>query len=125
MVGCEMVPEHTHSKFWQLNPDSKDPRYNTKHGMYEPNCGLDNVLMSYGHDGTFCLRVFVFMRAVRFSSWLVCPRLRASFGPLASLGKVRRDKRSRITPPCALFHAGKGLAFFFSIPLPRMHVSLR
>ncbi|XP_047119981.1 inositol oxygenase-like [Schistocerca piceifrons] len=32
------------------NPDGKDPRYNTKYGMYKPHCGLDNVLMSWGHD---------------------------------------------------------------------------
>ncbi|MCG8625799.1 MAG: inositol oxygenase [Proteobacteria bacterium] len=24
--------------------------YSTKYGMYEPNCGLDKVLMSFGHD---------------------------------------------------------------------------
>ena len=23
----------------------------TKYGMYEPNCGLENVMMSWGHDG--------------------------------------------------------------------------
>lgn len=49
-VGCRMAEQHTFSKFYMLNPDSKDPRYNTTHGMYAPNCGLDNVLMSFGHD---------------------------------------------------------------------------
>ncbi|XP_062246556.1 inositol oxygenase isoform X3 [Platichthys flesus] len=34
------------------NPDDKDPSYNTEYGIYEPNCGLDKVLMSWGHDGT-------------------------------------------------------------------------
>ena len=24
VVGCEMVREHTHSKFWLLNPDSSE-----------------------------------------------------------------------------------------------------
>ena len=23
----------------------------TKYGIYEPNCGLDNIFMSWGHDG--------------------------------------------------------------------------
>ena len=32
------------------NPDLKDPKYNTKYGVYKPNCGLDNVLFSWGHD---------------------------------------------------------------------------
>ncbi|XP_035691805.1 inositol oxygenase-like isoform X1 [Branchiostoma floridae] len=38
-----------HSTF-QDNPDMKDPKFNTKLGMYEENCGLDKVLMSWGHD---------------------------------------------------------------------------
>ncbi|KAM6960727.1 inositol oxygenase isoform 2-T2 [Aplochiton taeniatus] len=32
------------------NPDEENPAYNTECGIYEPNCGLDNVLMSWGHD---------------------------------------------------------------------------
>ncbi|XP_068025806.1 inositol oxygenase isoform X2 [Melanerpes formicivorus] len=32
------------------NPDTKDPRYSTEYGMYRPGCGLENVLMSWGHD---------------------------------------------------------------------------
>ena len=63
MVGARMADAHTYSEFWAENPDSKDPRHNTKHGMYEPHCGLDNVLMSYGHDGTFCLCGWVPERA--------------------------------------------------------------
>ncbi|XP_017777449.1 PREDICTED: inositol oxygenase [Nicrophorus vespilloides] len=32
------------------NPDGKNPKYNTKYGMYEPNCGLDKLTLSWGHD---------------------------------------------------------------------------
>ncbi|MCJ8733660.1 hypothetical protein PDJAM_G00226150 [Pangasius djambal] len=32
------------------NPDNKDDKLNTECGIYEPHCGLDNVLMSWGHD---------------------------------------------------------------------------
>lgn len=32
------------------NPDLQDPRYSTELGMYQPHCGLENVLMSWGHD---------------------------------------------------------------------------
>lgn len=32
------------------NPDGKDSRYNTKYGIYKPNCGLDKLMMSWGHD---------------------------------------------------------------------------
>ena len=32
------------------NSDADDPRYNTQLGVYEENCGLRNVRMSWGHD---------------------------------------------------------------------------
>lgn len=32
------------------NPDGDNPAYNTELGIYQPNCGVDNLLMSWGHD---------------------------------------------------------------------------
>ena len=32
------------------NPDVMNPAYNTRLGVYEENCGLDKVIMSWGHD---------------------------------------------------------------------------
>ncbi|XP_047008454.2 inositol oxygenase isoform X2 [Ictalurus punctatus] len=32
------------------NPDNKNDTLNTECGIYEAHCGLDNVLMSWGHD---------------------------------------------------------------------------
>lgn len=32
------------------NPDGDNPKYNTKYGIYKPHCGIDNLLMSWGHD---------------------------------------------------------------------------
>jgi inositol oxygenase len=32
------------------NPDSKDVIYSTEYGIYQPHCGLDNVMLSWGHD---------------------------------------------------------------------------
>lgn len=32
------------------NEDRKNPEYNTKYGMYEKNCGIENLMMSWGHD---------------------------------------------------------------------------
>ena len=49
-VGCKFSDKIVYSEFFEDNPDSKDERYNTKYGVYEPNCGLNNVLMSWGHD---------------------------------------------------------------------------
>jgi len=49
-VGCSFSDFIVYPEFFSANPDSKDSRYNTKYGIYEPNCGLHNVLMNYGHD---------------------------------------------------------------------------
>jgi len=49
-VGCAFVDFIVYPEFFSANPDTKDPRFNTKYGIYEPNCGLHNVLMNYGHD---------------------------------------------------------------------------
>lgn len=49
-VGCKHSDKIVFPEFFQANTDSTDPRYNTKYGIYEPNCGLENVKMSWGHD---------------------------------------------------------------------------
>lgn len=37
-------------QYFKDNPDSNNPAYNTKKGIYDEGCGLDNVMMSWGHD---------------------------------------------------------------------------
>jgi len=49
-TGCAYSPKIVFPKFFEANPDSKDPRYNTPNGVYEPGCGLDKVSLSWGHD---------------------------------------------------------------------------
>jgi len=49
-LGCEFTDANVHHKFFQLNPDSHDPRFNSKFGIYHEGIGLDNVQMSWGHD---------------------------------------------------------------------------
>ena len=49
-VGCKHSDKIVYSEFFEQNPDSNDERFNTPYGVYEPNCGLDNVHMSWGHD---------------------------------------------------------------------------
>jgi inositol oxygenase len=49
-VGCKHSDKIVYPEFFEANPDSKDERYNTKYGVYEPNCGLKNVKLSWGHD---------------------------------------------------------------------------
>lgn len=49
-VGCQFSDKIVYPEFFSDNPDAKDERYNTKYGVYEPNCGLNNVTLSWGHD---------------------------------------------------------------------------
>ncbi|XLT49724.1 hypothetical protein HN873_042328 [Arachis hypogaea] len=49
-VGCAFDEKNVHHKYFKENSDSKNPAYNTKDGVYSKGCGLDNVLMSWGHD---------------------------------------------------------------------------
>jgi inositol oxygenase len=49
-VGCRFSDRIVYHEFFALNPDARDPRYNTRLGVYEEGCGLDRVFMSWGHD---------------------------------------------------------------------------
>nr|XP_021145860.1 inositol oxygenase [Columba livia] len=51
-VGCKVQKSVVFGdSTFHNNPDTRDPRYSTEFGMYQPHCGLENVLMSWGHDG--------------------------------------------------------------------------
>lgn len=49
-VGCGFSDKIVYPEFFEDNPDFSDNRFNTKFGVYEPNCGLNQVHMSWGHD---------------------------------------------------------------------------
>src|SRR5271170_5270211 len=50
-VGCAYSEHIVFPEFFAANPDLHHPVYSTKYGIYEPNYGLDNVHLSFGHDG--------------------------------------------------------------------------
>jgi inositol oxygenase len=50
-VGCAWSDQVVFPEYFSANPDVNVPEYQTKYGIYEPNCGLENVHMSFGHDG--------------------------------------------------------------------------
>ena len=49
-TGCAYSPKIVYSEFFAANPDMQNPQLQTQHGVYAPNCGLENVHMSWGHD---------------------------------------------------------------------------
>ncbi|KAJ7478388.1 DUF706-domain-containing protein [Mycena latifolia] len=50
VVGCAFSNKIVLPETFAGNPDSKDAVYSTEYGVYQPNCGLDNVMLSWGHD---------------------------------------------------------------------------
>ncbi|CAK9328267.1 unnamed protein product [Citrullus colocynthis] len=49
-LGCAFDDSIVHHKYFKENPDWENPAYNTKNGIYSQGCGLDNVMISWGHD---------------------------------------------------------------------------
>ncbi|GLT98627.1 hypothetical protein SLE2022_161240 [Rubroshorea leprosula] len=54
-LGCAFDEANIHYKYFKENPDFNNPAYNTKNGIYSEGCGLDNVMISWGHDDYMCL----------------------------------------------------------------------
>ncbi len=50
IVGCKIPDDIILNEYNILNSDMSNDKYNTKYGIYEKNCGLDNCYVSYGHD---------------------------------------------------------------------------
>ena len=50
-IGCAWSDQIVFPEYFHNNPDRNVTEYQTKYGIYEPNCGLENVHMSFGHDG--------------------------------------------------------------------------
>lgn len=49
-VGCKFSEHIIFPEHMKDNKDDKDARYNSVLGMYEANCGMDKLLVSFGHD---------------------------------------------------------------------------
>jgi inositol oxygenase len=49
-TGCAWSDKIVYHEYFSGNPDAKKPELQTESGIYEKNCGLDNVTMSWGHD---------------------------------------------------------------------------
>ncbi|KAK5628752.1 hypothetical protein RRF57_004467 [Xylaria bambusicola] len=49
-VGCAFDERIIYPGSFSDNPDIHDPIYSTKYGIYSPGCGLDNIMLSWGHD---------------------------------------------------------------------------
>jgi len=49
-VGCRFDESIVFSESFVQNPDTSNPLYNTRLGIYSEGIGLENITMSWGHD---------------------------------------------------------------------------
>jgi inositol oxygenase len=49
-LGCPFSEKIIYPEFFQLNPDNENEKFQQPLGIYTRGCGLDNVVMSWGHD---------------------------------------------------------------------------
>ena len=50
-VGCAWSDKIVFPEYFKKNADAGNPLYQSEYGIYQPHCGLENVHMSFGHDG--------------------------------------------------------------------------
>jgi len=66
VVGCKFSDKNIYPDTFNANPDAQDPLYSSEYGIYQPGCGLDNVMLSWGHDE---VRTQIFITDLAF--WLI------------------------------------------------------
>ncbi len=49
-TGCAWSDKIVFPQFFSDNSDCREPRFQTRCGVYEEGCGLDRVQLSWGHD---------------------------------------------------------------------------
>ena len=49
-VGCRWSDKIVYPQYFEANPDSRNPELMTRYGVYEEQCGLDKINLSWGHD---------------------------------------------------------------------------
>lgn len=50
VIGCQYPKGIIYPETFKENPDFYDPKLQTPNGIYEEGCGMDNVMISFGHD---------------------------------------------------------------------------
>lgn len=50
-VGCAWSKDIVFPEYFSANPDRSIAAYQPRYGIYSPGCGLENLHMSFGHDG--------------------------------------------------------------------------
>lgn len=76
-LGCKFSQKIVYHDHFKYNPDTNNNMYNTQLGIYDKNCGFDNVTFSFGHDEYMyqvckfnkCLIPEIGLRIIRYHSF--------------------------------------------------------
>jgi inositol oxygenase len=49
-VGCRWSEKIVYPEYFAANPDSQNPELMSRYGVYDEQCGLENINLSWGHD---------------------------------------------------------------------------
>ena len=100
VVGCKFSDKIIYPDTFVDNPDYNHEVYSTENGIYKPHCGLDNVMLSWGHDEVrLCFNRQDPMSMECLSSCLVSLSRREG-AKLASGGSPCDDSLSQLLPVC-------------------------
>ncbi len=118
-VGCAWSDQVVFPEYFAANPDAQVPLYQTKYGVYSPNCGLGNVHMSWGHDayGAKLFEPFLPEEAIymlRFHSFYSCHR-QGAYSHLMSPHDVAMFDWVRKFNPYDLYSKGRAKPNFAEI----------
>ena len=95
-VGCAWSDQIVFPRDFEANPDRLVPQYQTKYGIYEPGCGLENLHLSFGHDGY----IAEVMKPYLPDEALYMLRFH-SFLPPGTAATPTSTSRTRKTSPCS------------------------
>ena len=90
VIGCKFSDKIIYPETFKSNPDYNDEKLMTENGIYEPGCGLDNVMLSWGHDEYFyhiCKKQSRRMLSVLLAGCIL--KLRLSPVPKEALSMIR------------------------------------
>ena len=109
-VGCRYSEKIVFHEFFDENPDSTVSEYQTDCGIYSPECGLDQVHLSWGHDEYLYHVVKDYLpdeglAMIRYHSFYPAHR-EGEYGHLMNDGDRRRMEWVRAFNPYDLYSKG-------------------
>lgn len=109
VVGCAYSDKNVYPETFKGNPDFNDPIYSTENGIYQPGCGLDNVMLCV------FLSCFLVGEAVGSRSFLSY----SSWGHDEYLYQVLKDQSSLPEEALAMirYHSFYPCVFILVVPL--------